>query len=93
MAVLIPLAAGGFWLHHWFNPTSYEGRVTTITGQAPTRQVTVRLKNSTIVITRFDDDDRPTAIRLNQCWHLMEHWSTHEFRRVYSLETPFCGRI
>jgi hypothetical protein len=89
MVFLIPLVVGGVFLHNWFNPTFHDGRVTAVTGEMPHWRVTVRLSNGSIVILRLDNDDRPTSAPTNQCWHLMEHWSTKERRRVYSLLSPF----
>jgi len=69
MLVVIPLALGGFWLHRWFNSTFYQGRVIAVRGKAPTRETTVRLSTGSIVVTRFDDDDRASSTLMNQCWH------------------------
>ena len=93
MIVLIPLVALAFPLRSSLDPTFAEGRIIAVNGQAPSREVTVRLSNGPVVETRLLHDSRPTATLMNQCWHLMNHWSTWRFRRVYSLESPFGGGV
>jgi hypothetical protein len=45
MLLVVPLALGGFWLYRSFDPTFFQGRVIAVKGDAPTREVTVRLSN------------------------------------------------
>jgi hypothetical protein len=88
MIVLIPLAVGAVPLNRSFEPTFADGRVIAVTGEAPSRKLTVRLSNGAVVETRFGED-WSTATLMNKCWHLMNHWSTWRFKRVYSLEAQF----
>ncbi len=92
MLVLIPLVIGGVWLHRSFNPTFVDGRIVGVKGEPPSREITVRLSNGVVVETQFHDS-WPSAQLMNQCWHLMNHWSTWRFERVYSLESPFGGGV
>jgi hypothetical protein len=93
MLLLIPLAVSGVLLHRSFYTTFAAGRIIAVTGEAPSRQVTVRLSNGSVVETSLLRDSRPTDVLMNQCWHLMNHWSTTRFRRVYSLMAPFGGGV
>lgn len=90
MLVLIPLVIVGVQLHRSFDPTFADGRIVGVKGDLPARDVTVRLSNGAVVKTQLHDS-RPTDQLMNQCWHLMNHWSTWRFKRVYSLESPFGG--
>jgi hypothetical protein len=91
MLVLIPLAALAMLLVRSLNPTYAEGRIIEVKGTAPSRDITVRLSDGAVVETRLLRDSRPTDTLVNQCWHLMNHWSTWRFKRVYSLQSPFGG--
>jgi hypothetical protein len=46
-----------------------------------------------VIETSLSHDSRPTQILMDQCWHLMNHWSTMHFKRVYSLMAPFGGGV
>ena len=93
MLVLIPITVLGVLLHRSFYITFADGRIVAVTGEAPSRQVTVRLSNGAVVETSLLRDSRPTGVLMNQCWHLMNHWSATRFKRVYSLEAPFGGGV
>jgi hypothetical protein len=89
MLLLIPLVIGGMRLHRSFDPEFFQGLIVAVEGEAPTRHVTVRLSDGQVVPMEFFNDDRPTSVMLNQCWHIMKHWSIAAWQRVYSLEAPF----
>jgi hypothetical protein len=91
MIVLVPLTAAGFMVLPFLQPTFAQGRIVTVSGDPPRRQVTVRLPSGNLVQSTFDRDSRPTSVLMNQCWHLMNYWSLFEFKRVYSLSSPFGG--
>jgi hypothetical protein len=93
MLVLVPLVALSVPLYRSLYITNATGRIIAVNGEAPTRQVTVRLSNGIVVESQLLRDSRPTSALMNQCWHLMNHWSTLRFKRVYSLEAPFGGGI
>jgi hypothetical protein len=94
MLFLAPIAAGGVALHRATNVLTFaQGRITAITGEAPTRRVTVRLSNGAIVQTDFRNDSRPSSLLINQCWHLDNTWSLRERHRVYHLMAPFGGGL
>jgi hypothetical protein len=94
MLLLVPIAAGGVSLHRATNVLTFaQGRITGVAGEAPTRRVTVRLSNGTIVQTSFRNDSRPSSLLINQCWHLDDTWSLSERHRVYHLMAPFGGGV
>jgi hypothetical protein len=93
MLMLLPLAVLGLLLHRSFNPTFAAGRIIAVKGDTPSREVTVRLSNGAMVEISFLRDSRPTAVLMNQCWHLMNHWSTTHFKHIYSLMAPFGGGV
>jgi hypothetical protein len=93
MFLMVPIAAAGFFLHRSLDPTFFQGRIIAMKGDAPARQVTVRLSSGADVATHLLDDSRPTSVMMDQCWHLMKHWSLSEFGQVYSLEAPFGGGV
>lgn len=94
MLVLIPLVALAMLLLRSLGPTfPAEGRIIAVKGAAPSRELTVRLSDGAVVETRLLRDSRPTETLMNQCWHLMNHWSTWRFKRVYSLQSPFGGGV
>ncbi len=89
MLLLIPLAVLGVLWQQSFQTSFATGRIVAVKGEAPSREVTVRLSNGSVVETFLSHDSRPTEVMMNQCWHLMNHWSTFRFKRVYSLMAPF----
>jgi len=93
MMVLIPLVALGVLIHRSLNTSFADGRIIAVQGTAPWRELTVRLSNGAVVEIRLLRDSRPTETFTNQCWHLINHWSTWRFKRVYSLESPFGGGV
>jgi hypothetical protein len=94
MLLLVPIAAGGVSLHRAMNVLTFaQGRITEVAGEAPTRHVTVRLSNGTIVQTDLRNDSRPSSVLINQCWHLDNTWSLSEGHRVYHLMAPFGGGV
>jgi hypothetical protein len=93
MLVLVPLAISGFLLYRSLYTSFAEGRIIAVSGQVPSRQVSVRLSDGSLIETSLLHDTRPTDVLMNQCWHLMNHWSTTRFERVYSLMSPFGGGV
>jgi hypothetical protein len=94
MLLLVPIAAGGLSLHRATNVVTFAtGRITAVAGEAPTRRVTVRLSNGTIIQTELRNDSRPSSVLINQCWHLDNTWSLSERHRVYRLMAPFGGGV
>ena len=94
MLLLVPIAAGGVSLHRATNALTFaQGRITAVAGEAPTRRVTVRLSNGTIVQTDLRNDSRPSSVLINQCWHLDNTWSISERQLVYHLMAPFGGGV
>ncbi len=93
MIVLVPIMVLGVLWHQSFHPTFATGRIVAVKGEVPSREVTVRLSNGSVIETAFSRDTRPTAVLMNQCWHLMNYMSTYRFRRVYSLMAPFGGGV
>jgi hypothetical protein len=94
MLLLVPIAAGGVSLHRATSVLTFaKGRITAVTGEAPTRRVTVRLSNGTVVQTDLRNDSRPSSVLMNQCWHLDNTWSLSEGHRVYHLMAPFGGGV
>ena len=89
MLSVVPLAVVGFIVYRSLDPTPLQGRIVSVSGEAPTRQTSVRLSSGSIVEVPFTGDDRPASVLINQCWHLSKHWSTTRFRKVYSLQSPF----
>src|SRR5258705_474398 len=83
------------WLRWWQVALAglLSGVTFSILFAAPSRKVTVRLSNGSVIETAFLRDTRPTAVLMNQCWHLMNYMSTYRFRRVYSLMAPFGGGV
>jgi hypothetical protein len=84
---------GGVLLHRSFNPTFASGRIIAVKGDAPSREVSVRLSSGLMIEASLSRDSRPSAVLMNQCWHLMNHWSTWHFKRVYSLMAPYGGGV
>jgi hypothetical protein len=93
MLFLIPIALAGVLLHRSFNPTFASGRIIAVKGDAPSREVSVRLSSGLMIETPLSRDSRPSAVLMNQCWHLMNHRSTWHFKRVYSLMAPYGGGV
>jgi hypothetical protein len=93
MLVLVPLVALGVLTHRSFSTTFAQGRIIAVKGDAPSRELTIRLSNGAVVEASFLNDARPTGVLMNQCWHLIYHWSTWRFRHTYSPTSPFGGGV
>lgn len=88
MLVLIPLFALGVLISRSLDTSYAEGRVIAIKSDPPSRELTMRLRNGLVVKSTLQDS-RPNEELTGQCWHLMNHWSTWRFERVYTLMSPF----
>jgi hypothetical protein len=94
MLLVVPIALAGFQIHRSLGEVVFaKGRIIEVQGEPPTRQVSVRLSDGTIVHTTLRNDSRPTSVMLNQCWHLMNNWSVRDWGRGYSLSAPFGGGV
>ena len=94
--LIVPIAVGGVLLHKALRTTSHQGRVLTLL-EKPTEKsrqglAAVRLLDGSIVQAQFGDTWPPSTID-GKCFHLIEHWSTARFRRVYSLQVPYGGEV
>jgi hypothetical protein len=92
MLVLIPLFALGVLTSRSLDTNFSEGRVIAVKGDPPSRVLTIRLRNGLVVKSTLQDS-RPTEGLTGQCWHLLNHWSTWRFERVYTLMSPFGGAV
>jgi hypothetical protein len=88
MAGLIPLVIASVLAQKSFEPVFLKGRIVEVRGEVPFRNAHVRLQDGTVVDSSLADDTRPASLLVDQCWHVMNHWSTRHFGRVYSLESP-----
>lgn len=94
MLLVVPIALAGFQIHRSLGEVIFaKGRIIAVLGEPPTRQVSVRLSDGTVVHTILRNDSRPTSVMMNQCWHLMNNWSVSDWGRGYSLMAPFGGGV
>lgn len=88
MAALVPLVVAAFAAERVFEPAYVFGRIVDAQGEGLAQTARVRLEDGTVVGSSLSDDAGTTRLQPDQCWQILNHWSTRRVGRVYSLQAP-----